>query len=143
MNCGRGHPDAFEIRQVASDRTFALELISRCVDRMAGDGGTQWSTKWRRSPSKGLVASRSEIPMETRPFLRSGVARFSCHRSESRRSDPAGDLFQRARDAEKKKIDWKLSTGRPFGSRANAIGKVEWYAFETEIEVFHKIVKSG
>lgn len=39
----------------------------------------------------------------------------------------------------KKKIDWKSTTDRPVGSRAAAIGKLEWYDFEME-EVFHKIL---
>lgn len=42
-----------------------------------------------------------------------------------------------------KKIDWKLITDLPVGSRTDAIEKLEWYALRWKIEVFHKILKSG
>jgi hypothetical protein len=43
----------------------------------------------------------------------------------------------------RKKIDWKLITDLPVGSRTDAIEKLEWYALRWKIEVFHKILKSG
>jgi hypothetical protein len=42
-----------------------------------------------------------------------------------------------------KKINWKLITDLPVGSRTDAIEKLEWYALRWKIEVFHKILKSG
>jgi hypothetical protein len=38
----------------------------------------------------------------------------------------------------RKKIDWKLITDLPVGSRKDAIEKFEWYALRRKIEVFHK-----
>lgn len=43
----------------------------------------------------------------------------------------------------RKKIDWKLITDLPVGSRTDAIEKLEWYGLRWKIEVFHKILKSG
>jgi ribosomal protein S18 len=43
----------------------------------------------------------------------------------------------------RKKIEWKLITDLPVGSRQEAIEKLEWYAMRWKIEVFHKILKSG
>ncbi|MCK1449375.1 hypothetical protein IVB36_00170 [Bradyrhizobium sp. 35] len=43
----------------------------------------------------------------------------------------------------RKKIDWKLITDLPVGSRTDAIEKLEWYGLRWKIEVFQKILKSG
>ena len=50
---------------------------------------------------------------------------------------------ERGTPKNRKKIDWKLITDLPVGSRADAIEKLEWYALRWKIEVFHKILKSG
>ena len=50
---------------------------------------------------------------------------------------------ERGTPENRKKIDWKLITDLPVGSRADAIEKLEWYALRWKIEVFHKILKSG
>jgi hypothetical protein len=50
---------------------------------------------------------------------------------------------ERGTPRNRKRIDWKLITDLPLGSRADAIEKLEWYALRWKIEVFHKILKSG
>ena len=40
-------------------------------------------------------------------------------------------------------IDWKLITDLPVRSRKEAIEKLGWYARRWQIELFHKILKSG
>ena len=50
---------------------------------------------------------------------------------------------ERGTPKNRKKIDWKLITDLPVGSRADVIEKLEWYALRWKIEVFHKILKSG
>ncbi len=50
---------------------------------------------------------------------------------------------ERGTPRNRKRIDWKLITDLPVGSRADAIEKLEWYALRWKIEVFHKILKSG
>jgi hypothetical protein len=40
-------------------------------------------------------------------------------------------------------VDWKLITNLPVASRRQAIEKLQWYSLRWEIEVFHKILKSG
>lgn len=40
-------------------------------------------------------------------------------------------------------IKWKLLTHLPVQSRAEAIGKFDWYAMRWKIETFRKILKSG
>jgi hypothetical protein len=42
-----------------------------------------------------------------------------------------------------KKIDWKLVTDLPVGSRVEAVEKLQWYAMRWKIEVFHKVLKSA
>ncbi|WP_247363322.1 MULTISPECIES: hypothetical protein [unclassified Bradyrhizobium] len=50
---------------------------------------------------------------------------------------------ERGTPKNRKKIDWKLITDLPVGSRADAIEKLEWYALSWKIEVYHKILQSG
>ncbi|WP_247333601.1 hypothetical protein [Bradyrhizobium sp. 147] len=50
---------------------------------------------------------------------------------------------ERGTPKNRKKIDWKLITDLPVGSRTDVIEKLEWYALRWKIEVFHKILKSG
>ena len=50
---------------------------------------------------------------------------------------------ERGTPKNRKRIEWKLITDLPVGSRAEAIEKLEWYALRWKIEVFHKILKSG
>ncbi|WP_225184313.1 hypothetical protein [Bradyrhizobium sp. NBAIM03] len=50
---------------------------------------------------------------------------------------------ERGTPKNRKKIDWKLITYLPVGSRTDAIEKLEWYGLRWKIEVFHKILKSG
>jgi len=54
-------------------------------------------------------------------------------------------LHATERDAPKgrDRIDWKLITDLPIGSREEAIEKLNWYAMRWKIETFHKILKSG
>lgn len=43
----------------------------------------------------------------------------------------------------RKPIVWKLITNLPIDSLDKALEKIEWYALRWQIEVFHKILKSG
>lgn len=58
-------------------------------------------------------------------------------------SSPAIHAEERGTPTNRKKIEWKLITDLPDGSRADAIEELEWYALRWKIEVFHKILKSG
>lgn len=87
--------------------------------------------------------------MPMKPSSRSDIARFApCRRSESRSAIPAQTLTvihaeERVTPKTRKKIEWKLITVLPIGSRADAIEKLEWYALRWKIEVLRKILKSG
>ena len=54
-------------------------------------------------------------------------------------------IYATERDAPKgrKPIEWKLITDLSARTRAQAIEKIDWYAMRWQIEVFHKILKSG
>jgi hypothetical protein len=79
------------------------------------------------------------IPMK--PSSRSDIARSAFwRRSESRSAIPliltVIHTEERVRPKNRKKIEWKLITDLPVGSRADAIEKLEWYALRWKIEVF-------
>ena len=60
------------------------------------------------------------------------------------RADPDGDPCRGGwTPNNRKKIEWRLITDLTVRSRKDAIEKLEWYALRWEIEVFHKILKSG
>ncbi len=50
---------------------------------------------------------------------------------------------ERGKPKGREKIEWKLLTDLPVGSRQEAIEKLDWYAMRWKIEVYHKILKSG
>ena len=61
---------------------------------------------------------------------------------------PALDLTvlhatERGKPRGRDRIDWKLITDLPVGSRVEAIEKLQWYAQRWKIETLHKILKSG
>ena len=71
---------------------------------------------------------------------------LSCRRSEAEalfRSDlTVIHAEERGTPNNRKKIDWKLITDRPVGSRADAIEKLEWYALRWK-RCSTRFLKSG
>jgi hypothetical protein len=50
---------------------------------------------------------------------------------------------ERGTPKHREKVHWKLITDMPVQSKTDAIEKLQWYARRWQIEVFHKILKSG
>lgn len=126
-------------------------LIRTCVGRLAGDGITRSPTKWTRSAVKGLhriqVRDSNGDPDQAILEIRYRRIRVLPPIGKQKRY-PALTLTvihaeERGTPKNRKKIDWKLITDLPVGSRTDAVEKLEWYALRWKIEVFHKILKSG
>jgi transposase-like protein len=126
-------------------------LIRTCVDRLAGDGDHTIADEMDEVAVKGLhrieVRDSNGDPDEAVLEIRYRKIRVLPPIGKQNRY-PALTLTvihaeERATPKNRKKIDWKLITDLPVGSRTDAIEKLEWYALRWKIEVFHKILKSG
>jgi hypothetical protein len=126
-------------------------LIRTCVDRLAGDGDRTIADEMDEVAVKGLhrieVRDTNGDPDEAVLEIRYRKIRVLPPIGKQKRY-PALSLTvihaeERGTPKNRKKIDWRLITDLRVGSRAEAIGKLEWYALRWKIEVFHKILKSG
>ena len=126
-------------------------LLRTCVDRLAGDGTHTIAAEMDEVRCKEL--HRVEV-RDRQGKLSEAVLELKYRRIRVR--PPIGkqrrypDLIltvlhatERATPRGRDKIDWKLITDLPVGSRAEAVEKLQWYALRWKIEVFHKILKSG
>jgi hypothetical protein len=126
-------------------------LIRTCVDRLAGDGDHTIADEMDEVAVKGLhrieVRDRNGDPDEAVLEIRYRKIRVLPPIGKQDRY-PALTLTvihaeERGTPKNRKRIEWKLITDLPVGSRTDAIEKLEWYALRWKIEVFHKILKSG
>src|SRR5882757_134551 len=126
-------------------------VIRTCVNRLAGDGDHTIADEMDEVTVKGLhrigVRNNNGDPDEAVLEIRYRKIRVLPPIGKQKRY-PALILTvihaeERVTPKNRKKIEWKLITDLPVGSRADAIEKLEWYALRWKIEVFHKILKSG
>jgi hypothetical protein len=126
-------------------------LIRTCVDRLAGDGDHTIADEMNEVSVKGLhridVRDNNGNPDEAILEIRYRKIRVLPPIGKQKRY-PTLTLTvihadERGTPKNRKKIEWKLITDLPVGSRSDAIEKLEWYALRWKIEVFHKILKSG
>jgi hypothetical protein len=126
-------------------------LIRTCVDRLAGDGDHTIADEMNEVSVKGLhridVRDNNGNPDEAILEIRYRKIRVLPPIGKQKRY-PTLILTvihadERGTPKNRKKIEWKLITDLPVGSRSDAMEKLEWYALRWKIEVFHKILKSG
>jgi len=126
-------------------------LIRTCVDRLAGDGDHTIADEMDEVAVKGLhrieVRDSNGDPGQAVLEIRYRKIRVLPPIGKQKRYHALTLTVMHAEERgtpkNRKKIDWKLITDLPVGSRTDAIEKLEWYALRWKIEVFHKILKSG
>ncbi|WGR73021.1 MULTISPECIES: IS4 family transposase [unclassified Bradyrhizobium] len=125
-------------------------LIRTCVDRLPGDGDHTIADEMDEVAVEGLhrieVRDSNGDPDQAILEIRYRKIRVLPPIGKQKRY-PAPTLTvihaeERGTPKNRKKIDWKLITDLPVGSRTDAIEKLEWYV-RWKIEVFHKILKSS
>lgn len=150
VHIGDRESDIYELFCAAQEAGTHF-LIRTCVDRLAGDGDHTIADEMKKVAVKGLhrinVRDNNGDPDEAVLEIRYRKIRVQPPIGKQKRY-PALTLTiihaqERSTPKNRKKIDWKLITDLPVGSRADAIEKLEWYALRWKIEVFHKILKSG
>jgi hypothetical protein len=126
-------------------------LVRTCTDRLAGAGEHTVAQVMSGAPVQGLhrVQGRDK---RGKPFTATVEIRYrrlwiwpSAYKRGEAPKLSLTVLYAQERDAPqgREKIDWKLLTDLPVGSRKRAVEKLEWYAQRWKIETFHKILKSG
>ncbi len=150
VHIGDRESDIYELFCAAQEAGTHF-LIRTCVDRLAGDGDHTIADEMDEIAVKGLhridVRDSNGDPDEAVLEIRYRKIRVLPPIGKQKRY-PALTLTvihaeERGTPKNRKKIDWKLITDLPVGSRTDAIEKLEWYALRWKIEVFHKILKSG
>ena len=150
VHIGDRESDIYELFCAAQEAGTHF-LIRTCVDRLAGDGDHTIADEMEKVAVKGLhridVRDSNGDPDEAVLEIKYRKIHVQPPIGKQRRY-PALTLTvihaqERGTPKNRKKIDWKLITDLPVGSRADVIEKLEWYALRWKIEVFHKILKSG
>lgn len=134
-----------------AEATRTRFLVRTCVDPLAGDGKHTIADEMREVRVKGL--QRIQVRDE-KGDLSEAILEIKYRRI--RVLPPIGKQKQypeltltvihaqeRGTPQGREKIDWKLITNLPEGSRRDAIEKLQWYGMRWKIEIFHKILKSG
>jgi hypothetical protein len=150
IHIGDRESDIYELFCTAYDLSTYF-LVRTCVDRLAGDGQHTISKAMRQVQVKGLhrveLRDAKGRPMTATLELRYAPMTVLPPIGKQSRY-PALQLTvlhaqERDPPAGRARIEWKLITNLPVGSRAEAIEKLDWYAMHWKIETFHKILKSG
>jgi Transposase DNA-binding/Transposase DDE domain len=126
-------------------------LVRACVDRLAGDGRHTIADEMGEVAVQGLhrvevagedgEASQASVELRYRRIhVRPPIGKQKRY--------PALNLTvihaqERGEPEGRAAIDWKLITDLPVQSPEEAIEKLGWYARRWQIELFHKILKSG
>ncbi len=126
-------------------------LVRTCVDRLAGDGRHTIADEMGEVAVQGLhrvevagedgKASQASVELRYRRIhVRPPIGKQKRY--------PALDLTvihaqERCKPEGRAAIDWKLITDLPVRSPKEAVEKLGWYARRWQIELFHKILKSG
>jgi hypothetical protein len=150
VHVGDRESDIYELFCVAEEAGTRF-LIRTCVDRLAGNGDHTIADEMEEVAVKGL--HRIEV-RDDNGDLDEAVLEIRYRKTQvqppigKQKRYPALTLTvihaeERGTPRNRKKITWKLITNLPVTSRADAVGKLEWYALRWKIEVFHKILKSG
>src|SRR3982751_1780577 len=126
-------------------------LVRACVDRLAGDGRHTIADEMGEVAVQGLhrveVAGEDGKAGQTSVELRYRRIHVRPPIGKQKRY-PALDLTvihaqERGRPEGRAAIGWKLITDLPVHSPEQAIEKLGWYGRRWQIELFHKILKSG
>ncbi len=150
VHIGDRESDIYELFCAAQEAGTHF-LIRTCVDRLAGDGDHTVADEMEEVAVKGLhridVRDNHGDPDEAVLEIRYRKIRVLPPIGKQKRYSALTltviHAEERGTPKNRKKIDWRLITDLPVGSRADAIEKLEWYALRWKIEVFHKILKSG
>jgi len=150
VHIGDQESDIYELFGAAREMGTHF-LIRTRADRLADGGPEPVAEKIQQAPRRGLYritirdpqGKVSDVVLE----IRYERLHLQSPKGKKRRYPGLVVTMIEAREQGvpqgRDKIEWKLITDLPVGSRPEAIEKVQWYALRWKIEIFHKILKSG
>ena len=126
-------------------------LVRTCVDRLAGPEGETIADAMGRASIRGVhrIAFKDRKGADCEAVLEIKFRQIKVHPPIGKQSRyPALRLtvihaLERGTPEGRERIEWKLVTSLPAGTRAEAVEKLDWYAMRWKTGVFHKILKSG
>jgi Transposase DNA-binding/Transposase DDE domain len=150
VHIGDRESDIYELFCVA-EALGTYFLVRTCVDRLAGDGKHTIAAEMKEARVRGLhripvrdkTGNPSEAILEIKYQRIRVLPPIGKHKQYPELLLTVIHAQERGTPQGREKIDWKLITNLPVGSRAEAIEKLEWYSMRWKIETFHKILKSG
>ncbi len=150
IHIGDRESDIYELYCLTRDLGSHF-LVRACVDRLAGDSGHTIADEMEETGVKGLhhIEVRDEEGEVTKVALEIKFRRIVVLPPIGKQKRyPALELAmihaaERGAPKGRKPIEWKLITDLPVRGRAEAIEKINWYAMRWQIEMFHKVLKSG
>jgi Transposase DNA-binding/Transposase DDE domain len=150
VHIGDRESDIYELFCVA-EALGTYFLVRTCVDRLAGDGKHTIAAEMKEARVRGLhripvrdkAGNPSEAILEIKYQRIRVLPPIGKHKQYPELLLTVIHAQERGTPQGREKIDWKLITNLPVGSRAEAIEKLEWYSMRWKIETFHKILKSG
>lgn len=150
VHIGDRESDIYEFFCVA-EMLGTYFLVRTCVDRLAGDGKHTIAAEMKEVRVRGLhriqvgdkTGDLSEAILEIKYRRIRVLPPIGKHKQCPELLLTVIHAQERGTPRGREKIDWKLITNLPVGSRAEAIEKLEWYSMRWKIETFHKILKSG
>jgi hypothetical protein len=150
VHIGDRESDIYELFRTAQELGTHF-LLRTCVDRLAGDGKHTIAAEMAEVRLQGLhriqVRDKAGNPSQATLEIRYRRMRVLPPIGKSKLYPELSltVIYAQERNPPKgrDRIDWKLITDLPVGSRQEAIEKLQWYALRWKIEIFHKILKSG
>ena len=126
-------------------------LVRTCVDRLAGPEGETIADAMGRASIRGVhrIAFKDRKGADCEAVLEIKFRQIKVHPPIGKQSRyPALRLtvihaLERGTPEGRERIEWKLVTSLPVGTRAEAVEKLDWYAMRWKTGIFHKILKSG
>jgi hypothetical protein len=150
VHIGDRESDIYELFCLAQEMGTHF-LVRTCVDRLAGDGGHTIADEMEEVAVKGLhrIEVRNDRGEPDQAVLEIKYRKIRVLPPIGKQKKyPALTLTvihaeERGTPKHREKVHWKLITDMPVQSKTDAIEKLQWYARRWQIEVFHKILKSG
>ena len=150
VHIGDRESDIYELFCLA-DELGTKFLVRTCVNRLAQDGERTIAAQMKKAAVKGrhCIAARNKKGETYEAELEIKFEQLQVLPPIGKRKDYPGltltviHALEHRTPRGRDKIAWKLITNLPVGSLKAAIEKLNWYALRWQIEVFHKILKSG
>jgi hypothetical protein len=150
VHVGDREADIFELFWAAHQAGTHV-LVRASVDRLAGRGRTTVHKVMARQPVRGThaIEVRDDHGRVSTATVHVRFCRLTVHPPVAKRGRCGAvtlaviHAHERGTPADRAPVRWKLLTDLPVEDMAAAVEKLNWYALQWKLEVYHKVLKSG